>query len=109
MKNVTAEISQNELVVMNKLEVKPDAVKTFLEVVGQFSNATRLELGNISFDLFEVLGKNYQYTVFERYVNKEAFELHLATDYSNTCFSALPDLITHPMQEHLVVVGKVEF
>lgn len=71
----------NNYIVIATYKAKPGK---FLELRQELLNiveCTRKEVGCISYSVNESLEDNNTYTIFEKYKNKDAFELHCKSTY----------------------------
>lgn len=76
-----------------KFEVKPDRADEWLELTREFTEATRAEPGNISFDWSRSTDNPNQFILVESFQD-DAAEAHVNSEHFKKATSWMPDLIT---------------
>ncbi|WP_431222700.1 putative quinol monooxygenase [Serratia sp. L9] len=70
-----------EVRVVATLQAKPECVDAVNDAVHQIIEASRLEVGNLQYDLHRDMDKPGSFVFFERWASNEALEKHNATEH----------------------------
>lgn len=72
--------------------IKADKRSEFLSIIQPLIDASRLEKGNLSYDLYESIDKANQFTMIEHWENQKAIDSYNETPLFKKLFLALPEL-----------------
>lgn len=81
-----------------RFHIKPGCAEQFLELARPSVEATRLEEGNISYDMGPELGRTDTYTFFERWKNQESINVHESQPYFLAFDTAVGPLMDGPAE-----------
>lgn len=81
-----------------RFQIKPGCVERFLELARPCVEATRLEEGNISYDMGPELGRAHTYTFFERWKDQESIDFHESQPYFLAFDAAVGSLMDGPVE-----------
>lgn len=100
MAQITLQPSPNgEVAIVVNLEVKPGAEAEFEKVFHRSVTCSRLEPGNITFNVHKVFGTERSYVLYEIWRNKEAVNSHFARPYTVALFSMFDRNLVRPLSE----------
>lgn len=92
--------SQNgEVALVVNFEVKPGAELEFERVFRRSVTCSRLEPGNIAFNVHKILGSDRSYVLYEVWRNEAAVNSHFARPYTVALFSMFDRNLVHPITE----------
>ncbi|MBQ5265185.1 antibiotic biosynthesis monooxygenase [Klebsiella pneumoniae] len=80
-------------------EVKKGAEAEFESVFRRSVTCSRLEPGNITFNVVKVIGSERNYVLYEVWRSKDALNSHFARPYTKALFSMFERNLTHPLTE----------
>ncbi len=81
-----------------RFHIKPGCENQFLELAKPCVEATRLEKGNISYDMGPEFGKICTYTFFERWMDQESIDFHESQPYFQKFDAAIGALTDGPVE-----------
>ncbi|NPT38270.1 putative quinol monooxygenase [Paraburkholderia xenovorans] len=96
--NIKAGPSGEVALVVN-FDVKPGAEAEFENVFQRSVTCSRLEPGNVTFNVHKVLGTERQYALYEVWRNKDALDSHFARPYTKALFAMFDRNLTRPLTE----------
>lgn len=70
-----------EVRVIATLQAKPDSIEVVSDAVHEIIEASRLEVGNLQYDLHRDMDQPGTFVFFERWASSEALEKHNATEH----------------------------
>lgn len=73
--------------------VRPERSAEFLDLVGDFTSATRAEPGNLFFDWSRNVDDPHGFTLVEAFRDGEAGGAHVSSDHFRKAMSWLPEVI----------------
>jgi len=73
-----------------KFRVRPELVDDWPFLVGPFTEATRAESGNISFEWFRSLDEPNLYLLVEAFRDGEAGRVHVESDHFKSAIARMP-------------------
>jgi quinol monooxygenase YgiN len=76
-----------------KFTIRPDRSEDWLSLVGDFTEATRQEPGNISFEWSRSIDKPNQFVLVEAFKSREAGEVHVNSDHFKAAMAWIPDVL----------------
>ncbi|WP_366592276.1 putative quinol monooxygenase [Bacillus subtilis] len=86
------------MIVLNVfIDVKPDKEEDFLESINKLITKSRLEKGNISYNMFKQTDEEYQYVTIEYWEDEHALELHNSSVHFNKFSATINDFLVKPM------------
>ncbi|WP_343550828.1 antibiotic biosynthesis monooxygenase family protein [Pantoea sp.] len=88
-----------EVAIVVNLEVKPGAEAEFEKVFHRSVTCSRLEPGNITFNIHKVLGTERSYVLYEVWRNEAALNSHFARPYTVALFSMFDRNLVRPLSE----------
>lgn len=88
-----------EVALVVNFDVKPGAAAEFEKVFLRSVTCSRMEPGNVTFNIHKVLGAERQYVLYEVWRNKDALDSHFARPYTKTLFSMFERNLTRPLSE----------
>lgn len=74
-------------------KVKPDFVSTFTYALSKVTSLTRLETGNLVYEFSVDEGDFTRIFLYEKYRDREAYELHTRQEYLNVFRAEIADLL----------------
>ncbi|WP_416414354.1 putative quinol monooxygenase [Pantoea sp. App145] len=100
MSKINLQPSPNgEVAIVVNLEVKVGAEAEFEEVFQRSVTYSRLEPGNIIFNIHKVIGTERSYVLYEVWRNEAAVHSHFAQPYTVDLFSMFDRNLVHPLSE----------
>ena len=78
--------------------VKPDYVEPYVEACKENARQTRLEPGNLRFDLLQSSESENQFFFYEVYLTEEDFHRHHETDHYKKWRDSVADWLEKPRQ-----------
>jgi quinol monooxygenase YgiN len=76
-----------------RFTARPEHLATVERLIAGLALDVHEEPGNVEFTVYQETDDPCRFFVFESYVDREAFETHLAADYGAVFNAALADLI----------------
>jgi quinol monooxygenase YgiN len=76
-----------------RFTARPEHLAAVERLIGGLAAEVHREPGNVEFTVYQEADDPCRFFVFERYVDRDAFENHLAADYGAAFNTALADLI----------------
>lgn len=93
--------------IVAKFSVRPDRSHEWLDIVADFTTATRAEPGNLFFDWARSVDTPDEFVLTEAFVDADAGSAHVNSDHFREAMSALPDAIaTTPRIINVEVPGN---
>ena len=86
-------------------KVKPGCTSTFTHALTRVASLTRLETGNMVYEFSVDEGDINQIFLYEKYRNRESYELHTRQDYLNIFRAEIADLLE---EAPTVIRGKLQ-
>lgn len=77
-----------------KFSVRPDLSHEWLDIVADFTAATRAEPGNLFFDWAKSVDDPHQFVLTEAFVDGDAGSAHVNSDHFKKAMAVLPDAIS---------------
>ena len=99
-------VAENGMMIVAKLTVKPDKVKTFIEAAKDIIEKSNKEPGCKSYQLYQDPYDNTKFVFVEEYKNQAAVDAHFASDYFKTFGPKIADLIAEPAKIKIITVAK---
>ncbi|MBW4793227.1 putative quinol monooxygenase [Pseudomonas tolaasii] len=88
-----------EVALVVNFEVKPGAEGEFEKVFRRSVTCSRLEPGNITFNVHKILGTEHSYVLYEVWRNEAAVNSHFARPYTVALFSMFDRNLARPLSE----------
>jgi quinol monooxygenase YgiN len=88
-----------EVALVVNFEVKPSAEAEFEKVFHRSVTCSRLEPGNIVFNVHKILGAERSYVLYEVWRNEAAVNSHFARPYTVALFSMFDHNLARPLSE----------
>lgn len=88
-----------EVTLVVDFEVKPGAEAEFERVFRRSVTCSRLEPGNVTFNVHKVLGTERNYVLYEVWRNEAALNSHFARPYTVALFSMFDRNLARPLSE----------
>src|SRR3954449_8982526 len=86
------------ILIVLKIQVRPDRREVWLERVAKYTAAVRDEPGNTGFDCYESVEARNEFVIVEGFVSKAAGDAHVQTDHFKDFLVWFPTVIgTAPM------------
>jgi autoinducer 2-degrading protein len=98
-------------VVSVTVHVKPDQVDAFIEATLDNARNTRLEPGNVRFDVSQAEDESTRFLLYEVYQAADAFKAHQQTDHYLRWKATVADAMAQPRQgikHHSIFFGDEE-
>jgi quinol monooxygenase YgiN len=95
----THNTASGEVIVMLNLRFKPGSAGKVLEKMVPGIRLTRLEMGNIEFQMFKVKGCDDKYVVFERWKDQAALDWHWQQPYTKEALELFGEHLATPLSE----------
>ena len=76
-----------------RFTARPEHLATVEQLITGLAADVHREPGNVEFSVYQETGDPCRFFVFERYVDRAAFETHLAAEYGAVFNAALAELI----------------
>ncbi|MGH8417945.1 MAG: putative quinol monooxygenase [Pseudomonas sp.] len=100
MAEIVLEPSPNgEVALIVNFEVKPGTEAEFEKVFRRSVTCSRLEPGNITFNVHKILGTERNYVLYEVWRNEAAVNSHFARPYTVALFSMFDRNLARPLSE----------
>ena len=81
------------ILIVLKIQIRPDRRDVWLERIGKYTAAVREEPGNLSFDVFESVESSNEFSIVEGFASKEAGDAHVRTDHFKDFLVWFPTVI----------------
>ena len=95
------------ILIVVKFQVNPDRREDWLAIMDEFTQATRQEPGNRSFEWFGNDENPTQFVLVEEFASPEAGQEHVSTEHFKTAMARIPDVITEtPKIVHFDLPGE---
>jgi len=88
-----------EIALVVNFKVKPGADAEFEKVFHRSVTCSRLEPGNVTFNVHRVLGEEHSYVLYEVWRSKAALDSHFARPYTKALFSMFDRNLVTPLSE----------
>lgn len=88
-----------EVALVVNFEVKPGTEEEFEKVFRRSVTCSRLEPGNITFNVHKILGTERSYVLYEVWRNEAAVNSHFARPYTVALFSMFDRNLARPLSE----------
>ncbi len=88
--------SDNGMMIIAKLTVKPDKIKAFTEAAKEMIEKSNKEPGCLSYQLYQDPYTNTKFVFVEEYKNQAAIDAHFAADYFKAFGPKISDLTEGP-------------
>ncbi|MCB5206806.1 putative quinol monooxygenase [Methylovorus mays] len=88
-----------EVALVVNFDVKPGAEAEFEKVFQRSVTCSRLEPGNVTFNVHKVLGAERSYVLYEIWRNKEALDSHFERPYTKALFAMFEQNLARPLTE----------
>lgn len=86
------------MIVLNVfIPVKPEEEENFLKSINKLIEHSRLEEGNISYDMFKQTDKENMYVTIEHWKDEEAIAVHNDSDHFQAFAATINDFVVTPM------------
>ncbi|MFI1968684.1 antibiotic biosynthesis monooxygenase [Streptomyces cinnamoneus] len=76
-----------------KFTVRPERSEEWLDLVQDFTEATRQEPGNIFYEWSRSVDEPHQFVLVEAFAGPEAGEAHVNSEHFKTAMAWMPDVI----------------
>lgn len=77
-----------------KFTIRPDRSDEWLNLVDEFTQATRSEPGNVFFEWSRSVDTPNQFVLLEGFASAEAGQTHVNSEHFKTAMGWIPDVIT---------------
>jgi quinol monooxygenase YgiN len=95
------------ILIVVKFQVRPDRRRDWFALMDEFTEATRQELGNVSFELFGNSETPNQFVLIEQFESTLAGETHVNSDHFKSAMIRIPEVISEtPKVVHLDLPGE---
>ena len=81
------------ILIVLKIQIRPDRRDVWLERVAKYTAAVRDEPGNMSFDVYESVESPNEFSIVEGFASKEAGDAHVQTDHFKDFLVWFPTVI----------------
>ena len=81
------------ILIVLKIQVRPDRREVWLERIGKYTAAVRQEPGNVTFECYESLDAPNNFAIVEGFADKAAGERHVQTDHFKDFLVWFPTVI----------------
>ncbi len=78
-----------------KFTIRPDRSDEWLSLVGEFTQATRAEDGNVFFEWSRSVDNPHQFVLVEAFRDGEAGGAHVNSDHFKAAISWMPDVVAY--------------
>jgi quinol monooxygenase YgiN len=96
------------ILIVVKFQVRPDRRRDWFELMDEFTEATRLEPGNIAFEVFGNSETPNQFVLIEEFESALAGESHVKSEHFKSAMARIPEVISEtPRIVHLDLPGEV--
>jgi quinol monooxygenase YgiN len=89
--------ANGEVVLVVDLEVKPTMEAEFLRAFQRSVLCTRMEPGNVIFNLHKVHGSERRYVLYEVWRSEQALNTHFETPYTKALFATFDKTLSQPV------------
>ena len=103
-----APVADYGMMIVAKLNVKPDKVKAFTEAAKEIIEKSNKEPGCKSYQLYQDPYDNTKFVFVEEYKNQAAVDAHFASDYFKAFGPKISDLVAEPGKIKIISVAKEE-
>ncbi len=86
------------MIIHAHLQVKPDQEQAFLDACKTLVEASRLEVGNLSYDLMKSVEKAGHFTMVETWKDAEAIAAHNTSEHFTAFGQKAPAFMAAPME-----------
>jgi quinol monooxygenase YgiN len=101
-----ASVPDKGMVIVAKLSVKPEKVKSFIEAAKEMIQKSNKEPGCKSYQLYQDPYDNTKFVFVEEYKNQAAVDAHFATDYFKAFGPKMNDIVAEPGKIKIITVDK---
>lgn len=81
-----------------KFTVRPERSEEWLDLVQDFTQATRDEAGNVFYEWSRSADNPHQFVLVEAFASAEAGEVHVNSEHFKTAMAWMPDVIAETPQ-----------
>ena len=81
------------ILIVVKWTIRPEYAEQWLDVVRDFTEATRNEPGNLFFEWSRSVDSPNQYVLIEAFADGDAGAAHVSSDHFKTAIATLPDYV----------------
>lgn len=81
-----------------KFTVRPERSAEWLDLVRDFTEATRSEAGNVFYEWSKSVDNPHQFVLVEGFESAEAGEVHVNSEHFKTAMAWMPDVIAETPQ-----------
>ncbi|MGO7733551.1 putative quinol monooxygenase [Rhizobium leguminosarum] len=81
------------VILVATLTVRPESLAEFQEVVADLASATRIEEGNIDYEMHRSNDDMHEFVMIEHWRSQKDLDDHLAQSYTKAAFSRFRDLL----------------
>jgi len=103
-----APVADYGMMIVAKLNVKPEKVKAFTEAAKEIIEKSNKEPGCKSYQLYQDPYDNTKFVFVEEYKNQAAVDAHFASDYFKAFGPKISDLVAEPGEIKIISVAKEE-
>jgi quinol monooxygenase YgiN len=103
-----AAVADYGMMIVAKLNVKPEKVKAFTEAAKEIIEKSNKEPGCKSYQLYQDPYDNTKFVFVEEYKNQAAVDAHFASDYFKAFGPKISDLVAEPGKIKIISVAKEE-
>ena len=100
--------NKHVIIVHGTIPIRPDAREQALQLARHMADATRLELGCISYDFYVGLSDPNTLMLFQEWESMEALMGHFQTDHMEEFLQALPELVSGEITTKRYAVQSVD-
>lgn len=95
------------IVVLAYVEIKDEAVQEFVVSANKCIEATRKEVGNISYTLYASTESKSKFVIVEEWESKETLDAHMQTLHFATFGKEINSLLTTPLEIKIYEANKI--
>jgi quinol monooxygenase YgiN len=100
-----APVADYGMMIVAKLNVKPEKVKAFTEAAKEIIEKSNKEPGCKSYQLYQDPYDNTKFVFVEEYKNQAAVDAHFASDYFKAFGPKISDLVAEPAKIKIISVA----
>ena len=104
--SIQATVPDFGMMIVAKLDVKPEKVKAFTEAAKEIIEKSNKEPGCKSYQLYQDPYDNSKFIFVEEYKNQAAVDAHFASDYFKAFGPKISDLVAEPAKIKIITVAN---
>ena len=99
-------VPDKAMMIVAKLSVKPEKVKSFIEAAKEMIQKSNKEPGCKSYQLYQDPYDNNKFVFVEEYKNQAAVDAHFASDYFKAFGPKMNDIVAEPGKIKIITIDK---